>query len=247
VPEQGFVLLSADYSQIDLRVLAHVSKDPALCEAFRRGGDIHTATAREIFGVAEGQPVTGDQRRVAKTVNFGIVYGQTAYGLSAQLGIDVTEAKEYIDRYFARYAGVQKWIQHILQEARRDGFVTTLLNRIRYLPEINASNAAVRSFAERTAMNTPIQGTSADIIKVAMGTVDRLIREKAWKTRMLVQVHDELLFEVPEPELDRAAPLIRQKMEEALALDVPLVVDLKKGVNWTEMEKLDEKRNEQRA
>ncbi len=241
VPAKGCVFLSADYSQIDLRMLAHVSGDKALCEAFRRGEDIHAATAREIFGLKKGEPVSEDQRRVAKTVNFGIVYGQTAYGLSQQIGLELSEARDYIDRYFLRYQGVHRWIAAVLEQARKDGYVTTILNRIRYLPEINAANAGVRAFAERTAMNTPIQGASADIIKVAMKDVARLLEEKKFKTRLLVQVHDELLFDVPERELAEAAPLIRGKMEGALRLDVPIVVDLKKGVNWSEMEKMREK------
>lgn len=239
VSEKGSVLLSADYSQIDLRVLAHVSKDPVLCEAFERGEDVHSATAREIFGLPRSETPTAEQRRVAKSVNFGIAYGQTPFGLSQQLGIDNAQAKDYIERYFRRHTGVERWIRATLEQARKDGYVTTLLHRIRYLPEINASNGTVRAFAERTAMNTPIQGTSADIIKVAMRNVARLIEEKGWKTRMLLQVHDELLFEVPEKELAAAAPLIRSAMEGGVGLDVPIVVDLKKGVNWSEMEKME--------
>jgi DNA polymerase-1 len=242
VPEKDWVFLSADYSQIDLRVLAHVSGDPALCEAFRRGEDIHSATAREIFGLAAGEAPTTDQRRVAKSVNFGIVYGQTAYGLSQQIGLGFAEAQSYIDRYFARYAGVKRWIESILETARKDGHVTTLLHRIRYLPEIHAPNTSVRQFAERTAMNTPIQGTSADIIKVAMLDVARDLAKGKSKARLLVQVHDELLFELPAAELKTTAPLIRRRMEEAVKLDIPLVVDLKKGVNWSEMEKIDSDR-----
>jgi DNA polymerase I len=236
VPRKGWSLVSADYSQIDLRVLAHVSKDPALCEAFRRGGDIHAATAREIFHVAEGSPVTPDQRRVAKTVNFGIVYGQTAFGLSQQLGIPMAQAQSYIDEYFLRYAGVKTWIDRVLAQARRDGYVTTLLGRIRYLPEINAANAAVRSFAERTAMNTPIQGTSADIIKVAMRNIASLLRAGPFQTRILLQVHDDLLFEVPPEEKDRVVPQIRRAMETAVPLDIPIVADIKSGVNWSDMD-----------
>ncbi len=238
VADKGGLLLSADYSQIDLRVLAHVSQDPVLCEAFRHGEDIHAATARELFGLKKGETPTEDQRRVAKTVNFGIVYGQTGFGLAQQIGIPVAEAQRYIDRYFARYAGVHRWIEKILEQARRDGHVTTLLHRIRYLPEIKAPNAAVRQFAERTAMNTPIQGTSADIIKVAMRDLAEWLQTEKHRTRMLLQVHDELLFEVPREEFDAVAAPIRRKMEEAVRLDIPLVVDLKKGVNWFEMEKI---------
>ncbi len=237
VPASGCVFLSADYSQIDLRVLAHVSGDPALTAAFRRGEDIHAATARDIFGLAAGAPVTEDQRRVAKSVNFGIVYGQTGFGLAQQLGLPIGQAQAYINAYLDKYHGVKKWIAAIVEEARAKGYVTTLLNRRRYLPEIKAANAAVRAFAERTAMNTPIQGTSADIIKVAMRDVARLIGKKGWAARMLLQVHDDLLFEVPRDELATVAEPLRKAMESALALDVPVVVDLKTGPNWADMTK----------
>jgi DNA polymerase-1 len=237
VAEPGWTFLSADYSQIDLRVLAHISKDPVLSDAFRRGDDIHAATAREIFNVPPNAAVNADQRRVAKTVNFGIVYGQTAFGLSQQLGIGLPEARRYIDKYFERYSGVKAWMEGVILEAKKEGKVTTLLNRVRYLPEINSPNAAVRAFAERTAMNTPIQGTSADIIKLAMRDVDMRLREKGLKTRLLLQVHDELLFELPPEERAVVPPLVRRAMEDALRLDVPIVADLKYGVNWLEMEK----------
>lgn len=237
VPAPGCVFLSADYSQIDLRVLAHVSGDPALTQAFRRGEDIHAATARDIFGLAPGASVTEDQRRVAKSVNFGIVYGQTGFGLAQQLGIPVGEAQSYINAYFKKYAGVRAWIDRVLEEARREGRVTTVLHRVRYLPDIRASNAALRGFAERTAMNTPIQGTSADIIKVAMREVARLIEKKKWATRLLLQVHDDLLFEVPKDELNVVAGPLRRAMETALGLDVPVVVDLKTGFNWAALKK----------
>lgn len=237
IPAAGHVFLSADYSQIDLRVLAHVSGDPAMGAAFRRGDDIHAATARDIFHLGPTDAVTDDQRRVAKSVNFGIVYGQTGFGLSQQLGIPMGQAQAYINAYLEKYAGVKVWIARIIDEARRDGFVTTLLNRRRYLPEIKAANAAVRGFAERTAMNTPIQGTSADIIKIAMRNLAQLITEKGWKTQMLLQVHDDLLFEVPEKELEHVAGPIQKTMESALALDVPVRVDLKTGPNWAEMKR----------
>jgi DNA polymerase-1 len=238
IPEEGFVLLSADYSQIDLRVLAHMSGDKALREAFKHGEDVHAATAREIFGLKPGERPEEEQRRVAKTVNFGIVYGQTPFGLSQQLGIPMDKAKAYIETYMARYPGVTRWIDKTIDFAKKHGYVTTLLNRRRYLPEINASNQAVRGFAERTAMNTPIQGTSADIIKVAMLEIARLIEKKGWKTRLLLQVHDDLMFEVPVRDLAEVAPLVKKTMESAVSLDVPVVADLKKGVNWAEMEKL---------
>jgi DNA polymerase-1 len=238
VPGKGCVFLSADYSQIDLRVLAHMSGDKALVRAFKEGHDVHASTARDIFGLKDGASVGEEQRRVAKTVNFGIVYGQTPFGLSQQLGIPMGEAKTYIEAYMARFPGVTKWIESTIARAKKEGYVTTLLQRRRYLPEINASNGAVRGFAERTAMNTPIQGTSADIIKVAMVHVAKLIEEKGWKTRMLLQVHDDLMFEVPEGEVSVVAPAVKKAMETAVSLDVPVVADLKKGVNWADMEKL---------
>ncbi|MBK8870844.1 MAG: DNA polymerase I [Elusimicrobia bacterium] len=237
VAQEGWTFLSADYSQIDLRVLAHITGDPALVAAFRRGDDIHSATARDIFSLGPQSPVSDDQRRVAKTVNFGIVYGQTGFGLSQQLGIPMGQAQSYINAYLEKYAGVKSWMAQIIEEARRNGYVTTLLNRRRYLPEIKAANAAVRGFAERTAMNTPIQGTSADIIKLAMIRLAGLFETKGWNTRMLLQVHDDLLFEVPVEEFDRVAQPIQQAMENALSLSVPLVVDLKKGPNWADMKR----------
>jgi DNA polymerase-1 len=239
VPATGCVFLSADYSQIDLRVLAHVSGDPALVSAFQRGEDIHAATARDIFHLGSTSAVTEEQRRVAKSVNFGIVYGQTGFGLAQQLGIPMGQAQSYINAYLEKYAGVKRWMERIIDEARREGFVTTLLNRRRYLPEIAAANAAVRGFAERTAMNTPIQGTSADIIKVAMRNVAGLLTERGWKTRVLLQVHDDLLFEVPSEELAEVAEPLQKVMEDAVALDVPIRVDLKTGVNWAEMKRYD--------
>jgi DNA polymerase-1 len=239
VPARGHVFLSADYSQIDLRVLAHISRDKALVEAFLSGGDVHSATAREIFGLAADQKVDEESRRVAKSVNFGIVYGQTPFGLSQQLGIPQAQAKEYIERYLARYAGVARWMKEIVETARKDGYVTTLLNRRRYLPEIKAPNPAVRGFAERTALNTPIQGTSADIIKVAMiRAVRELARERS-RTRLLCQVHDDLLFEVPRDELASVSRRLKAIMESAMTLSVPLVVDLKTGPNWADMEKYE--------
>jgi DNA polymerase-1 len=234
IPAAGQVFLSADYSQIDLRVLAHMSQDPALCAAFRNGEDIHTQTACEIFDVAPSA-VTPELRRVAKSINFGIVYGMSAYGLSQQLQITPEEAKAHIDRYFERYPGVQAWIEAILKEAREKGCVKTLLGRIRYLPEINSKNSAVRGFAERTAMNTPIQGTSADIIKLAMIHLEDAKRRGEWTGEMLVQVHDELLFEIAPGVLPSAAQRIKAVMESALPLAIPVVVDLKTGANWAEM------------
>jgi len=235
IPAEGMILLSADYSQIDLRVLAHISQDPAMCEAFRNGGDIHATTASEIFGCST-EEVTPNYRRVAKSINFGIVYGMSSYGLSQQLGISSQEAQQYIDRYFTRYAGVRAWMDKIVEEARQTGYVKTLLGRIRYLPEINSKNVNLRNFAERTAMNTPIQGTSADIIKKAMIDLHRAQQGvHPWIGHMLVQVHDELLFEVPHQSLEASGIVIKQFMEQALSLSIPLLVDMKTGSNWAEM------------
>jgi DNA polymerase-1 len=232
IAETGHFLLSADYSQIDLRVMAHVSGDEVLMRAFRAGEDIHRATAREVFGT---EAITADQRRIAKVINFGIIYGMSAYGLAQQLGIDPGEAKRYIDNYFARYQGVKRWLEETVKQARATGRVTTLLGRIRYIPEINASNAQTRGFAERMATNTPIQGTSADIIKVAMINIQRILKERNCGTRMIVQVHDELLFEVPEKERTGMLPLVKKEMEQALTLSIPVVAELKAGMNWAEM------------
>lgn len=234
VPKQGYELLSADYSQIDLRMLAHMSEDEAMCRAFQKGEDIHTATAAEIFGVSP-EKMTKELRRIAKSINFGIVYGISAYGLAQQLGISPDEAQRHITRYFERYPGVKKWIEKTLSEARIHGFVRTLLGRIRYLPEINSSNGAMRGFAERTAMNTPIQGTSADVIKVAMIRLAESAQRDEWSGDMLVQVHDELLFEIPTPHLQAAQAKIKRLMENAIPLRIPVVVDLKAGKNWSEM------------
>jgi DNA polymerase-1 len=233
----GTILVSADYSQIDLRVLAHISGDPVLIEAFHNSGDIHLATASQMFHVPLDQ-VTPEMRRSAKAINFGIVYGQQAYALSQSLGIELGVAREFIAKYFERYAGVRTWIDNGLAEARTVGVVQTLAGRRRRVPDINSSNAQARGFAERVAMNTPIQGSSADIIKYAMIRVDRTLREEELKTRLLLQVHDELVFEVPEQEEGRVLPVIKEAMESAFKLKVPLVADIKTGRNWNDMEKV---------
>jgi DNA polymerase I len=234
VPAKGTVFLSADYSQIDLRVLAHISQDPVLMKSFKDGDDVHLRTASEVFGVAESE-VTADMRRAAKSINFGIVYGISPFGLSQQLQIPAEQSKQYIARYFERYPGVKSWIDQILLEARDKGYVKTLAGRIRYLPEILSKNGAMRGFAERTAMNTPIQGTSADIIKIAMLQLESAADRFEWKGKMLVQVHDELLFEVEPEQLENGQAIIKRIMEQALPLDVPVIVDLKVGQNWAEM------------
>jgi len=239
VPSQsGHLLVSADYSQIELRVLAHVSEDENFIKAFREGEDIHTHTASEVFGVPD-EDVTKEMRDRAKAVNFGIVYGISDFGLARNIKATRKEAKTYIDGYFRRYPGIRVYMDAVVAAAREQGYVSTILNRRRYLPDIFSPNHNVRSFGERTAINTPIQGSAADIIKLAMVEVDRQLREKGLKTKMLLQVHDELIFEVPEEELEVVIPLIRDCMENAVTLKVPLVVDMKKGANWYDMEKIN--------
>lgn len=239
IPSQaGRLILAADYSQIELRVLAHISQDPGLIDAFSKGQDIHSRTASEVFGVDIGK-VTPQMRRQAKAVNFGIVYGISDYGLSRDLGITRKEAGKYIELYFARYPGVKEYIERVILEAKEKGYVTTLLNRRRYLPDLFSSNRNIRAFGERTAMNTPIQGSAADIIKLAMLEVEKQLEAHRLETEMILQVHDELIFEVPEEELALAAKLIRGAMENAVQLSVPLEVDIKVGPNWYDMETLE--------
>ncbi|MGO4495841.1 DNA polymerase I [Paenibacillus sp. 2RAB27] len=229
--EPGWYILAADYSQIELRVLAHISQDEKLKEAFLQNMDIHTKTAMDVFGVEESA-VDSNMRRQAKAVNFGIVYGISDYGLSQNLDITRREAAQFIEQYFAVFQGVRRYMDEIVKDARRDGYVTTLLQRRRLLPEITHSNFNIRSFAERTAMNTPIQGTAADIIKLAMVQMaDRLMKE-GLKSRMLLQVHDELVFEVPADELETMKGLVPEVMAAALKLDVPLRADVDFGLTW---------------
>jgi DNA polymerase-1 len=235
IAEPGHVLLAADYSQIELRLLAHFSKDKLLVEAFQRGDDIHTLTASQVFGVPPLM-VTPDHRRQAKVVNFGIVYGLSAFGLSQQLGITTGEAKKFIDAYFEKYAGVRAFIDATLEKARRDQKVSTLFGRIRPIPDINSKNPNQRGFAERTAVNTPLQGTAADLIKLAMIRIDAEIRNRGLKSRMTLQVHDELVFEVPESEVDAMKALVREHMEQAHPLAVPLLVEIGVGLNWRDLE-----------
>ena len=224
----GSLLLSADYSQIDLRVLAHYSQDKALLEAFRGEQDIHSQTAAEIFQVAP-QLLTGEMRRVAKSINFGIVYGMSAFGLSAQLGISRKEAQTFIDRYFVHYPGIQQFMDDIMDQARVDGYVTTLLGRRRQLPEINVSNRNRRQFAERMAINTPIQGTASDIIKLAMIKVHEELLGQQAQAQLLLQIHDELVLEVPEDELESVSAMVKETMESVMELDVPLKVNTEVG------------------
>ena len=233
--EPGHVLLAADYSQIELRLLAHFSKDPLLVEAYRRGDDIHTLTASQVFGVPPLM-VTPDHRRQAKVVNFGIVYGLSAFGLSQNLGIEPGEAKQFINAYFERYGGVRAFIDRTLDEARREGKVRTLFGRVRPIPDINSKNANLRGFAERTAVNTPLQGTAADLIKIAMIRIDAALRKRGLKSRMTLQVHDELVFEVPEAEIEAMRTLVREQMEKVHPLTVPLLVEIGVGSNWRDLE-----------
>jgi DNA polymerase-1 len=230
----GTRLLSADYSQIELRLLAHFSHDPLLVRAYRNNEDIHTLTASEVFG-EPAETMSKETRNRAKAVNFGIVYGISAFGLAAQLGIPQQEARAYIDRYFARYGGVRAFIEKTLEETRRAGCVRTMFGRVRPIPDIESRNPNQRGFAERTAVNTPLQGTAADLIKLAMIGLDRKLAERKLKTRMVLQVHDELLFEVPADETAEVEELVRAEMEGVMKLDVPLVADLGFGENWRDL------------
>jgi DNA polymerase-1 len=233
----GWQILAADYSQIELRVLAHIAQDPVLQESFQKEEDIHARTAAEIFHVPL-QEVTPELRSRAKAVNFGIVYGISEYGLAQSTGVSRQEAREYIENYLERYQGVREYMKRVVEQARLTGYVTTILGRRRYLPDISSRNFARRSFAERTALNTPIQGSAADIIKVAMLKVDRAIKERNLASRLLLQVHDELVFEVPPEEISIMQDLVREHMEKALELSVPLKVDIKIGPDWYHVEKV---------
>ncbi|HUM18104.1 MAG TPA: DNA polymerase I [Candidatus Nitrosotalea sp.] len=231
VPEPGWRFVAADYSQIELRILAHVSGEESLVEAFRRGEDIHARTASEVFGVAL-DAVTPEQRDIAKTTNFSVIYGVTAFGLSRGLDISTKQAQEFLDRFFARHPKVKTYLARTVAEARERGFVTTLLGRRRYLPELRSGNPNLRGFGERMATNAPIQGTAADLVKIAMVRMAEQLRAHRLQSRMLLQVHDELLFEAPAAEVDRLRAVATSVMESALALDVPLKVDVKVGDDW---------------
>lgn len=228
-------LLAGDYSQIELRILAHLSKDKELMLAFKQDRDIHKATASLIYGL-EGNDITDSMREVAKRVNFGIIYGLSAYGLSRDLGISIEQAQNFIDAYFLRYAQVKVYIQEQIRQAQKDGFVTTILGRRRYIPQIDNKNQAIRQFAERQAVNTPIQGSASDLIKLAMIQLYEQIKMEKLKAKMILQIHDELLFDVHRQELKELAKLVREIMENAIKLDVPVKVDIKLGKNWLEME-----------
>ena len=231
IPDEGCLFLSADYSQIELRLMAHFSQDPHLVEAFRSGQDVHAATAAKIFNMPIEQ-VTKDQRRQAKTANFGIVYGISAFGLAQQLDCSRAEAKALIDGYFAAFPGVIDYIERQKQLAREQGYAVTLFGRKRYLPDILSHNATVRSFAERNAVNSPIQGTAADIIKMAMVTIHRRLKEEGLKAQMIMQVHDELNFNVPVSEVDRVREIVVSEMQNVVHLTVPLIADCGVGTNW---------------
>ena len=233
IPRRGWKLLAADYSQIELRLLAHLSGDPAFVEAFRAGGDIHRQTAALIFDV-ELPDVTGTMRSRAKTINFATIYGQGPHALSRQLGIEHAEAKEFIARYFERFQGVRNYLDAMVAFARENGYVQTIFGRRRYIPELRERNFNIRAFGERTAANSPIQGSAADLIKIAMIRIDAALREKQLEGKMLLQVHDELVFEVPPGELESVQQLVQYEMENAAQLSVPLVVDLGVGANWLE-------------
>lgn len=238
VPAENKIFISADYSQIDLRVLAHISGDQKLIEAFKNSADIHSATAREIFNVPKDKPVTDDLRSAAKSINFGIVYGMSPFGLSKQLNISMEKAREYIEGYFERYSGVKTWMKQVVAQAARDGYVSTIAGRIRYMPELQSANVQFRNAGERIALNMPVQGSSADIIKIAMINIRNEVRLKNYKSLMLLQVHDDLLFESHVEEQKLMVALIKDKMENAVKLNVPLSVDIKIGKNWGEMEKI---------
>jgi DNA polymerase I len=231
VPRRGWKLVVADYSQIELRLLAHMSHDKVLVEAFRNGEDIHTRTAAEVFRVPPLM-VTSEMRRNAKAVNFGIVYGQTPFGLATSLGIDRKEAELYIQTYFELHSGVRKFIQETVAEVRKNGYAVTLFGRKRPIPDMHSKNPNARNFAERTAVNTPLQGTAADLIKLAMIRIDGILRRDGLQTKMLLQVHDELLFESPPEEVEQVAPMVKREMESVYKLDVPLIVDVGVGDNW---------------
>ena len=232
----GNLLIACDYSQIELRVLAHMSGDEVLIDSFRNNEDIHARTASEVFGVPISE-VTKEQRRNAKAVNFGIIYGQSDFGLANELGISRKEAKQYIDGYFARYSTVKKWIDDTITQTKEKGYVETLSHRLRYISDINSKNFNLRSFAERTAVNTPIQGSAADIIKIAMLKIDEKIKEMKLQSQMILQIHDELVFEVPPKEAAALIKMAKEAMESAVNLQVPLKVDVKVGFNLAQMEK----------
>lgn len=235
VAEKGKILLSADYSQIELRVMAHFSKDPVLVEAFRNGEDIHARTAQEVFGVGP-MAQTAEHRRAAKAINFGIIYGLSPFGLAQQLGIEQKEAAQFINAYFARYRGVKEYLDNVLAETRKTSVAKTLFGRIRPITEITSPQVQLRNFAERTALNSPLQGTAADLIKMAMISIDRRLPEEQFEAKMILQVHDELLFEAPTEESSELEKLVKEEMEGVYKLEVPIVVEIGVGPNWRDLD-----------
>jgi DNA polymerase-1 len=235
VAEPGRILLSADYSQIELRIMAHFSRDPVLTEAFKSGEDIHARTAQEVFGVGP-LAQTGEHRRAAKAINFGIIYGLSPFGLAQQIGVEQKEAAQFINAYFQRYRGVKEYLDNSIAETRKTGEAKTLFGRIRPIPEINSPQVQLRNFAERTALNSPLQGTAADLIKLAMISIDRRLRDEGFEARMILQVHDELLFEAPAKEKDKLEKLVCEEMEGVYELSVPLAVEVGTGPNWRDLD-----------
>ncbi|HET8799316.1 MAG TPA: DNA polymerase I, partial [Thermoanaerobaculia bacterium] len=231
IADEGWVLLSADYSQVELRILAHISGDASLIETFRRGEDIHRATASKMFGIPQDE-LTAEQRRAAKTINFGVLYGMSSFRLSNELNISGTQAKEWIEAYFNRYPKIQEYLDRTLDEARRTGKVTTLFGRVRYIPEIHNRSFTVRGNAERMATNAPIQGTAADILKMAMIALERKLGAHSSGARMLLTVHDEIVIEAPEPGASDVAGIVKETMENIFPLQVPLAVDVHWGKSW---------------
>jgi DNA polymerase-1 len=235
VAEPGKILLAADYSQIELRVMAHFSRDPVLLEAFRNAEDIHARTAQEVFNVGP-LAQTAEHRRAAKVINFGIIYGLSPFGLAQNLGIPQKEAAQFINAYFTRYCGVKEYLDHSLEETRKTEMAKTLFGRIRPVPEINSPQVQLRNFAERAALNSPLQGTAADLIKLAMISIDARLAKEKFAAKMILQVHDELLFEAPEKEQEALAELVKDEMENVYELAVPLVVEIGVGLNWRDMD-----------
>jgi len=231
IPETGNKLISADYSQLELRILAHITKDPVMLEAYQNNEDIHAKTARLVFGATDEKDLK-EKRRLAKIVNFGIAYAVEAFGLSQRVGISKQEARKVIDDYFATYKGIRAYMDRIPEEARENGYVTSLFGRRRYFPGIKDRNFAVRSRAEREAINMPIQGTASDIVKIAMINVAKALRDAGLKTKMIMQVHDELLFEAPKDEVEQASEIIKREMEAAAILDAPLIAEIGAGDDW---------------
>jgi DNA polymerase I len=235
VAEPGKIMLAADYSQVELRIMAHFSKDPVLVEAFRNGEDIHARTAQEVFGVGP-MAQTAEHRRAAKAINFGIIYGLSPFGLAQQLGIEQREAAQFINAYFTRYRGVKEYLDRVLIETRKSGETRTLFGRLRPIPEITSPQVQLRNFAERTALNSPLQGTAADLIKMAMIAISQRLKKEKLSAQMILQVHDELLFEAPPKEVKTLEKLVREQMEGVYKLEVPLAVEICTGPNWRDVD-----------